>query len=128
MAFLIRILVLALIIYLIYRLVMYFTDPRRKLDAVITAKTYYLHDDTKNPRKNFFLAYKGVLFEGEKYTGAQENAFKVVSIFVWTHELKMLMEFTKEDFIFLENEIRKNYPDAAINWKNPIEQLMKKGG
>ncbi|TWT08951.1 sigma-w pathway protein ysdB [Planomicrobium sp. CPCC 101079] len=128
MAFLIRILVLALIVYLIYRFVRHMSDPRRKLDAAIKAKTYYLSDDIKNPRKNFFLAYKGVLFEGEKYTGPEENAFRVVSIFVWTHELKMLMDFAKEDFDFLEQEIRKNYPDAAINWKNPIEQLMKKGG
>jgi hypothetical protein len=128
MAFLIRILVLALIIFLIYRFVRYMSNPRRKLDAAVKAKTYYLYDDTKNPRKNFFLAYKGVLFEGEKYTGTEENAFKVVSIFAWTHELKKLMEFTNEDFRFLEKEISKNYPDAAINWKNPIEQSMKKGG
>lgn len=128
MAFLIRILVLALIIFLVYRFVRYISNPKRKLDAAVKAKAYYLSDDPKNPRMNFFLAYNGVLFEGEKYTGTEENAFKVASIFVGTHELKKLMEFTEKDFRFLENEIRRNYPDAAISWKNPIEQLMKKEG
>ena len=128
MAFLIRILVLALIIYLIYRFVRYMLNPRRKLDAAVKAKTFYYWDDIKNVQKNFFIAYNGVLFEGEKYTGTGADAFKVVSIFAWTHELKKLMEFSREDVHFLEQEIAKNYPDADINWKNPIEQLIKKEG
>ncbi|WKA56183.1 sigma-w pathway protein ysdB [Planococcus shixiaomingii] len=127
MAFLIRILVLALIIYLIYRFVSYLIDPRRKLDAAIKANTYYFYDDVRNPRKNFFIAYRGVLFEGEKYVGTEKSS-TVMSIFAWTHESKKLTEFSKDDFLFLEQEIAKNYPQADINWKNPIEQLMKTGG
>ena len=125
MAFLIRLIVLALIIYLFYRLIRYIVDPKRKLDAALESGTYYFLDDVKNVQKNFFIALRGVLFEGEKYLGTTENAFEVVSIFVWVENPDKLQGFTKEDFHFLEKEILMNYPEARINWKNPIERLMK---
>lgn len=125
MAFLIRLIVLALIIYLFYRLIRFIVDPKRKLDSALESGTYYFLDDVKNVQKNFFIAFRGVLFEGEKYLGITENAFEVVSIFVWVENPDKLQGFTKEDFHFLEKEILMNYPEARINWKNPIEQLMK---
>ncbi|UJF28149.1 sigma-w pathway protein ysdB [Planococcus sp. 107-1] len=125
MAFFIRLIVIALIIYLFYRLIRYVVDPKRKLDAAIEANTYYFYDDVKNVRKNFFITLRGAVFEGEKYLGTTEDAFEVVSIFVWAENPDMLQGFTKEDFYFLEKEIQMNYPAAKINWKNPIEQLMK---
>ncbi|MDN3439925.1 sigma-w pathway protein ysdB [Planococcus sp. APC 3900] len=125
MAFLIRLIVLALIIYLFYRLIRFIVDPKRKLDSTLESGTYYFLDDVKNVQKNFFIAFRGVLFEGEKYLGTTENAFEVVSIFVWVENPDKLQGFTKEDFHFLEKEILMNYPEARINWKNPIEQLMK---
>ncbi|WP_203339732.1 sigma-w pathway protein ysdB [Planococcus beijingensis] len=125
MAFLIRLIVLALIIYLFYRLIRFILDPKRKLDSALESGTYYFLDDVKNVQKNFFIAFRGVLFEGEKYLGTTENAFEVVSIFVWVENPDKLQGFTKEDFHFLEKEILMNYPEARINWKNPIEQLMK---
>ena len=125
MAFLIRLIVLALIIYLFYRLIRFIVDPKRKLDSALESGTYYFLDDVKNVQKNFFIAFRGVLFEGEKYLGTTENAFEVVSIFVWVENPEKLQGFTKEDFHFLEKEILMNYPEARINWKNPIEQLMK---
>ena len=125
MAFLIRLIVLALIIYLFYRLIRFIVDPKRKLDSALKSGTYYFLDDVKNVQKNFFIAFRGVLFEGEKYLGTTENAFEVVSIFVWVENPDKLQGFTKEDFHFLEKEILMNYPEARINWKNPIEQLMK---
>lgn len=125
MAFLIRLIVLALIIYLFYRLIRFILDPKRKLDSALESGTYYFLDDVKNVQKNFFIAFRGVLFEGEKYLGTTENAFEVVSIFVWVENPNKLQGFTKEDFHFLEKEILMNYPEARINWKNPIEQLMK---
>lgn len=125
MAFFIRLIVIALIIYLFYRLIRYVVDPKRKLDAAIEANTYYFYDDVKNVRKNFFITLRGAVFEGEKYLGTTEDAFEVVSIFVWAENPDMLQGFTKEDFYFLEKEIQMNYPAAHINWKNPIEQLMK---
>ncbi len=128
MAFLIRLIVLALIIYLFYRLIRYVVDPKRKLDTALESGSYYFLDDVKNVRKNFFVALRGVLFEGEKYLGTTENAFEVVSISVWVENPDQLQGFTKEDFHFLEKEIKMNYPDAKINWQNPIERLMTQNG
>ncbi|KZE39844.1 sigma-w pathway protein ysdB [Bhargavaea cecembensis] len=128
MALIIRVIVIAVIIYLFYRGIRYLTDPRRKLDEAYEQERYYFYDDVKNVRKNFFITYKGALFEGEKYMGTTGRSFEVVSIFVWVKDEASLQGFTRDDFIFLEKEIRMSYPDADISWKNPIEQLMKKGG
>lgn len=125
MAFLIRIIVILAVIYIFYRIVRYLLDPKRKLDEAYEKGQYYFYDDVKNVRKNFFISYKGALFEGEKYLGTTENAFEVVSIFVWVHDTGKLHGMTKEDFYYLEKEILLNYPNAKINWKNPIEKLMK---
>lgn len=125
MALLFRIVIIALIIYIVYKGVRYLTDPKRRLDEAHERGEYYFYDDVKNVRKNFFISYKGALFEGEKYLGTTENAFEVVSIFVFVHDSMKLQGFTKEDFLYLEKEILMNYPNATISWKNPIEQLMK---
>ena len=125
MGLLIRIIIIAFIIYLFYRGIRYLTDPRRKLDEAHEQEQYYFYDDVKNVRKNFFITYKGALFEGEKYLGTTDEAFDVVSIFVWVKDETKLQGFTKDDFRFLAAEISSNYPNAEINWKNPIENLMK---
>jgi hypothetical protein len=122
---LIRFLILALLVYLFYRGIAYVLDPKRKLDDAYQKGSYYFYDDVKNARKNFFISYKGALFEGEKYLGTTDNAFEVVSIFVWAKDTMKLQGFTRDDFLFLEKEILMNYPAADIGWKNPIEQLMK---
>jgi hypothetical protein len=122
---LIRFLILALVVYLFYRGIAYLMDPKRKLDTAYEKGFYYFYDDVKNVRKNFFISYKGALFEGEKYLGTTDHAFEVVSIFVWAKDTMKLQGFTKDDFLFLEKEILMNYGDADISWKNPIEQLMK---
>ncbi|MET0787548.1 MAG: sigma-w pathway protein ysdB [Paenisporosarcina sp.] len=121
---LLRFIILAFIIYLFYRGISFLMDPKRKLDEAVEKNTYYFYDDVKNVRKNFFITYKGALFEGEKYLGTTAEAFEVVSIFVWVKDTMSLQGLTKEDFLFLENEIHMNYPDATISWKNPIEKLM----
>ncbi len=124
MALLFRFIVVLVVIYIFYKIVRYLTDPKRKLDEAHEKGHYYFYDDVKNVRKNFFISYKGALFEGEKYLGTTENAFEVVSIFVWVHDSGLLQGLSKEDFYYLEKEILLNYPNAKINWKNPIEQLM----
>lgn len=125
MILLLRLLIIVIIIYVFYKILRYLFDPKRKLDESYEKEQYYFYDDIKNVRKNFFITYKGALFEGEKYLGTTEQAFEVVSIFVWIKDPSKLQGFTKEDFRFLQNEIRMNYPSAKINWKSPIEQLMK---
>ncbi len=125
MVHILRLLIIVLIIYIFYKFLRYLFDPKRKLDEAHEKESYYFYDDIKNVRKNFFITYKGVMFEGEKYLGTTEQAFEVVSIFVWTKDPSKLNGFTKEDFYFLQQEIKMNYPAANINWKSPIEQLMK---
>jgi hypothetical protein len=125
MALLLRLVIIVLILYIFYRGVRYLLDPKRKLDEAYEKGDYYFYDDIKNVRKNFFISFKGALFEGEKYLGTTENAFEVVSIFVFVHDPMKLQGFTKDDFLFLEKEILLNYPNASISWKNPIEKLMK---
>ncbi|MEK4486696.1 sigma-w pathway protein ysdB [Psychrobacillus sp. FSL H8-0484] len=124
MVHILRLLIIVIIIYVFYKILRYLFDPKRKLDEAYENESYYYYDDIKNVRKNFFITYKGALFEGEKYLGTTDQAFEVVSIFVWTKDSSKLQGFTKEDFRFLQNEIRMNYPSAKINWKSPIEQLM----
>jgi hypothetical protein len=122
---LIRLLILILIIYAFYKILCYLFDPKRKLDEAYEKEQYYYYDEVKNVRKNFFITYKGALFEGEKYLGTTDQSFEVVSIFIWTKDPAKLQGLTKEDLRFLQNEIKMNYPDAKINWKSPIEQLMQ---
>lgn len=124
MVHILRLLIIVIIIYVFYKILRYLFDPKRKLDEAYENENYYYYDDIKNVRKNFFITYKGALFEGEKYLGTTEQAFEVVSIFVWTKDSSKLQGFSKDDFRFLQNEIRMNYPSAKINWKSPIEQLM----
>ncbi|KOY81183.1 sigma-w pathway protein ysdB [Lysinibacillus macroides] len=122
---LIRLAVIALIIYVFYKAIRYITDPKRKLDEAYEKGQYYFYDDVKNVRKNFFISYKGALFEGEKYLGTTEDAFEVVTIFVGARDAATLHGLTKSDFQYLQQEILMNYPNAKINWKQPIEQLMR---
>lgn len=119
-----RLLIIVLIIYIFYKGVRFLTDPKRKLDEAYEKGQYYFYDDVKNVRKNFFISYKGALFEGEKYLGTTDDAFDVVSIFVWVHDPSKLQGLTKEDFYYLAKEIQMNYPKVKINWKNPIDRLI----
>lgn len=126
MAFFIRIAIIVLVIYLFYKIVRYVFDPKRKLDEAHEKGEYYFYDDVKNVRKNFFITYKGAMFEGEKYLGTTERSFEVISILVTVHHNADLHGLTKDDFLFLENEIAMSYPAAKISWTRPIEDLLNK--
>ena len=126
MAFLLRFIIIALLIFAFYRILRYVFDPKRKLDEAYEKGEFYFYDDVKNVRKNFFISYKGALFEGEKYLGATDHSFDVISIFVSVHNLTELQGLTKDDFLFLQNEIIMSYPFAKISWIEPIENLMNK--
>ena len=126
MLWLIRFLILFLIFYLLYRSVKFIIDPKRKIELAQEQRRFYFLDDQDNVRKNFHVTYKGVLFEGEKYLGTTENAFEVVSIFVWTKNVSSLKGLTFEDFQYLQNEINERYPNAKIDWKSPIKEFLHK--
>lgn len=123
MAIIIRLIVIALILYLVYRLLRYVLDPKRKFEAAVASKSYYFFDEAKNARKNFFITWHGAIFEGEKYLDDANDS--VVSIFVWPDNDGSVQDFAKEDLQFLEKEILLKYPAADINWKGPIEQLLR---
>ncbi len=122
---LIRLAVIALIIYVFYKAIRYITDPKRKLDEAYEKGQYYFYDDVKNVRKNFFISYKGALFEGEKYLGTTETAFEVVDIHITVQRPIELRGITKTDLAFLEEEVMNVYPHATIHWKHPINQLIE---
>ncbi len=126
MLWLIRLVIFSLIVYLLYRSVKYIMDPKRKLELAQEQKRFYFLDDQENVRKNFHVTYKGVLFEGEKYLGATEESFEVVSIFLWSTNISSLKGFTQEDFQYLQNEIRERYPNAKLDWKSPIREFLQK--
>ncbi|HHY72764.1 MAG TPA: sigma-w pathway protein ysdB [Bacillus bacterium] len=119
-----RFLILALIIFLIVKTVKYILNPKRKLELAHEQKQFYFWDDRDNVRKNFLITYKGVLFEGEKYLGTTENAFDVVSIFIWAKDTNKLQGLERKDFLKIEEAVKKNYPNARIDWKNPIRNFL----
>lgn len=126
MLWIIRLAIFLLIIYLLYSSVKYIINPKRKLELAQEQKRFYFLDDQENVRKNFHITYKGVLFEGEKYLGATERSFEVVSIFVWTKNVSSLKGLTQEDFEYLQNEIKERYPNAKLDWKSPIHEFLQK--
>ncbi len=121
---LIRFILLLLIIFLLYRIFKYVLNPKRKLELAQEKNEFYWLDDQANVHKNFLLTYKGVLFEGEKYLGTTKKSFEVVSIFVWAkHDNLKGLTFT--DFQYIERRIKEIYPDAKVDWKSPIKELLK---
>ncbi|MDQ0230991.1 sigma-w pathway protein ysdB [Metabacillus malikii] len=123
---LIRLLVFALIIFLIYSGFKYLFNPKRKLELAKEQKQFYFLDDKEDVRKNFMVTYKGVLFEGEKYLGTTSQSFEVVSIFVWAKSSSALQGLTLKDFYYIEEEIKQRYPYADVDWKSPIKELLDK--
>ncbi|MGO4888661.1 sigma-w pathway protein ysdB [Anaerobacillus sp. MEB173] len=120
-----RLLLIIAIIILVYCTIKYLVNPKRKLELAHEKKQFYFHDEKDNVRKNFLITYKGVLFEGEKYLGTTENAFEVVSIYIWPKNQTKLQGFDREDFYFIEREILIYYPNATIEWKSPVKEFLK---
>jgi len=126
MIYLLRLVIFAFIIYLIYKTVKFIIDPKRKLESAHEQKKYFFYDNPENIRKNFLVTYNGVMFEGEKYLGTTDRSFEVVSIFIWPHNADLLKGLSYEDFVYIENEVKLRYPDSEIDWKSPIKELLAK--
>ncbi|TCT25034.1 hypothetical protein EDD68_104104 [Melghiribacillus thermohalophilus] len=120
-----RMFILFAVVFLIYAVYKYMINPKRKLEAAHEKKQFYFLDDPENVKKNFFMTYKGMMFEGEKYLGTTDQAFHVVTVNVWTHHSDRLTGITKDDIYFLEKEILIRYPHAKVEWKYPIKQLLE---
>ncbi|MBS4216890.1 sigma-w pathway protein ysdB [Bacillus sp. FJAT-49711] len=126
MIYVLRLVIFAFIIYLIYKTVKFIIDPKRKLESAHEQKKYFFYDNPENIRKNFLVTYNGVMFEGEKYLGTTDRSFEVVSIFIWPHNADLLKGLSYEDFVYIENEVKLRYPDSEIDWKSPIKELLAK--
>lgn len=124
MALLIRFLILLLFILLVYKIVKYIINPKRKLELAHEQQRIYLLDDPKNTQKNLLLTYKGVMFEGKKFLGTTEKAFEVITILIWPHKAHKLQGVEREDFYFIEKELLVHYPDAEIEWKSPVKEFL----
>ncbi|WP_445489540.1 sigma-w pathway protein ysdB [Niallia sp. 03133] len=121
MMWIFRLLLLALILFILYRIVAFFFKPERRLALFRSQNKYYLLDDPKNVRMNFLLTYKGFLFEGEKYVDATTSS-NVVRILIWPTE-PFDTKLMEEDTAFIQNSIQTSYPHAKIEWnlsKNKI--------
>ncbi|MEC2071693.1 sigma-w pathway protein ysdB [Alkalihalophilus marmarensis] len=126
MVILFRLLLLIAIAFIVYSAIKYVFHPRRKLEQAHERRQYFFLDEEKNVRKNFLLTYKGVMFEGEKYLGTTEQSFEIVSIYIWARDTERLKGLHREDFEFIEEDIRLRYPNAKIEWKSPIKEFLKK--
>ena len=73
MMWIIRFILLVLILLIIYRIIMYLFNPKRKLELALEQQNYYFYDDPNNVRKNFLLVYKGVMFEGKNIPMIQQG-------------------------------------------------------
>jgi len=122
-----RLLLFVLFIFLIYTLIQYLLSPKRKLELAHNQKKFFFLDDRENVRKNFFITYKGVLFEGEKYLGTTKDSFEVISILIWTKTPDNLKGLSKGDFEYIEQKIKSSYPYAKIEWKSPVKEFLQEG-
>lgn len=125
MGLLFRLLIFIALIILIYAIIKYTLNPKRKLELAHEKKQFYFFDDPKDVRKNFLITYKGVMFEGKKFLGTTEKAFDVVSVSIWVKRKEQLKGLHVKDFIFLEKEIHQHYPEATIEWKPPIKEFIE---
>ncbi|ELK47256.1 sigma-w pathway protein ysdB [Halobacillus sp. ACCC02827] len=119
-----RLLLLVAIAFILYTAYKFLINPRRKLDTAKDKKQFYFHDNKENSKENFLLTWKGLVFEGEKYLGATEDAFEVVNISVSAHHPERLQGLDREDIYFMEKEILIRYPYATIEWKYPMNRLI----
>ncbi len=103
---------------------MYLFNPKRKLEFALEQQNYYFYDDPNNVRKNFLLVYKGVMFEGEKYSDDTTGLSDVASILISSQQATDLKGFVHEDFHYIKQMINEQYPNADIDWKSPIKELL----
>ncbi|AHZ16902.1 sigma-w pathway protein ysdB [Bacillus velezensis] len=122
-----RIVLLALLIYFIYMCIKFYANPKRRLRLAQSKENFYFIDEQKNTRKNLQLTYKGVLFEGEKHIPSKDHPLFIHTIFVWTENPEKLNRFSAGDFEEVEKKVLERYPNCKIDWDQPIKKAKKAG-
>lgn len=120
-----RIVLLALLIYFIYMGVKFYANPKRRLRLAQSKENFYFIDEQKNTRKNLQLTYKGVLFEGEKHIPSKDHPLFIHTIFVWIENPEKLNRFSAGDFEEVEKKVLERYPNCKIDWDQPIKKRKK---
>lgn len=105
-------------IALLYTPIKYLASPKRKFNKAHKDGTFYFLDNSANIRENFFITYKGMMFQGEKYTDNQTKSSGVRSIFIWSEHTSTTEDMNEEDMRYIERAIHSNYPTASIDWKS----------
>ncbi|SER90220.1 sigma-w pathway protein ysdB [Salipaludibacillus aurantiacus] len=121
-----RIFLLIAVGIIIFSVIKYLFDPRRKLEKAYRDGRFYLLDEPDNVRKNVFFTFGSAMFEGEKFLGATDDSFEVTSIIVRTEDINQLQGLSRRDFKFIEKELLLRYPKAVIEWRSPINDLLKR--
>ncbi|WP_025025421.1 hypothetical protein [Caldalkalibacillus mannanilyticus] len=125
MAILIRFVLFCWILIFAYLVLKYIFNPKRKLELAQQNGELFLLDNSNNVRENLLLTSKGVLFEGEKYMGTADDAFRIIHIKMSPHQKDALNGFSKDDFLEIEHKIFEQYPYATIEWTSPIKELLR---
>lgn len=120
-----RLFLLIAVAILMYSVIKYLSDPRRKLERAHKNSDFYVLDDSDNVRKNIFLTVRGAMFEGEKFLGTTDQSIEVTSIVLQTEDKDQLRGMTSQDFHAIEKELTVRYPKAAIEWRQPIADIMR---
>lgn len=123
MALILKIAIVMTIIFFFYKTAKRFLNPTRKLYSSQKHKQFFLLDERHNARKNFSLTYKGLLFEGEKYLRNRNDLESVSSILISAASPADANSVTKEDLLFIEEQIKLHYPEAEVDWEEPLQGL-----
>jgi cbb3-type cytochrome oxidase subunit 3 len=124
--FILRVLVLIIILIIAYGAIKHFINPRRKLAYAIANRQTLLMDDKQDIRKNLLIAYKGSLFEGEKYMGTIDGSFQIIQIHLQPQDNQKLIGFDVADFLAIEQQVLALYSHAQISWGSPVKELVRK--
>ena len=124
MVLIFRALLFILLVISLYWSFMFLLNPQRKLAQALEEGRTLIMDDQKVVHRNMLIAFKGVLFEAEKYMGTTEEAFQIIKIHVWPRDNQKLVGLEKKDFQQLEKIIEARYPYADVSWKSPIKELF----
>lgn len=121
-----RVFLLIAVGIILFSVIKYLFDPRRKLEKAHREGHFYLLDDPDNVRKNVLFTYRKALFEGEKFLGAADDSLEVTSVIIRTEDMDALLGLNLRDFQFIEKELLLRYPKAEIEWRSPIKELLKR--
>jgi hypothetical protein len=123
--FILRVALLAIIVIIVYGCLKYYIRPGRKISNALEQKQTLIMDDKQSVHKNILVAYKGVLFEGEKYMGTKGEAFHITNIHLWARDNQKLVGLGIEDFSEIKRIIHSQYPHAELTWRSPVKELIQ---